>query len=73
MSTRPALSRTDLVRQHGILKATLWQWKKQSGDLQVSDAKRLKALEDENRRLTRLVIDQAINVQILTNVLRRER
>ena len=37
----------ELIRRHGISRATLYHWKKQYGDLQVSDAKRLKALEDE--------------------------
>ena len=59
--------------RHGISKATLYHWKKQYGDLQVSDAKKLKALEDENRRLKRLVADQALNLQILKDVLGKER
>jgi len=59
----------DLVRRHGISKATLYHWKRQYGDLQVSDAKRLKALEEENHRLKRRVADQALNVQILKDVL----
>lgn len=62
-----------LIRRHGISKATLSHWKKQYGDLQVSDAKKLKALEDENRRLKRLVADQALNLQILNDVLGKER
>jgi putative transposase len=63
----------DLVRRHGISKATLYHWKKRYGDLQVSDAKRLKALEEENRRLKRLVADQALNLQVLKDVLGKER
>jgi putative transposase len=62
----------ELTRRHGISRATLYHWKKQYGDLQVSDAKRLKALEDENRRLKRLVADQALNLQILKDVLGKE-
>ena len=59
----------DLIRRHGISRATLSHGKKPYGDLQVSDAKRLKALEDDNRRLNRLVADQALNLQILRDVL----
>lgn len=67
--TEPA----ELLRLHGISKATFYHWKQQYGDLQVSDAKKLKALGDENRRLKRLVVDQALNLEILKDVLRRER
>ena len=63
----------DLIRRHGISRATLYNWAKQYGDLQVSDAKRLKALEDENRRLKRLVADQALNLQVLKDVLGKAR
>ena len=63
----------DLIRRHGISKATLYHRKKRYGDLHVSDAKRLKALEEENRRLKRLVADQALNLQILKDVLGKER
>lgn len=63
---------SELIRRHGISRATLYHWKKQYGDLQVSDAKRLKALEDENRRLKRLVADQALNLLILKEVLGKE-
>ncbi len=63
----------ELIRRHGISRATLYHWKKQCGDLQVSDAKRLKTLEDENRRLKRIGADQALNLQILKDVLGKER
>ena len=62
-----------MVRRHGISKTTLYPRKKQHGDLQVSDANRLKSLEDENRRLKRLVADQALNLQSLKDVLGEER
>ena len=63
----------DLMRRHGISRQTFYHWKKQYGDMQVSDARRLKTLEDENRRLKRLVADQALNLQILKDVLGTER
>jgi putative transposase len=59
----------DLMRRHSISRQTFYAWKRRYGNLQVSDAKRLKALEDENARLKRLVADQALNLQILKDVL----
>lgn len=62
----------ELLRRHGIARETFYRWKKKYGGLQVEDAKRLKALEDENRRLKRIVADQALNIQVLKDVLGRE-
>jgi putative transposase len=59
----------DLVRRHGVTEQTLYRWKKKYGGLQVSDAKRLKALEEENRQLKRLVADQALNLQVVKDLL----
>jgi putative transposase len=62
----------ELLRRHGISRQTSYAWKKRYGDLQVSEARRLKTLEEENRRLKRLVADQALNLQILKDVLGKE-
>ncbi len=62
-------SPADLIRRHGISLRTFYHWKKRYGDLQVNEAKRLKALGEENRRLKRRVADQALNLQILKDVL----
>ena len=51
--------RGELLRRHGISRETLYRWRRKYGGLEVSDAKRLKALEEENRRLKRVVADQA--------------
>lgn len=59
----------DLVRRHGVTEQTLYRWKKKYGGLQVSEAKRLKALEEENRQLKRLVADQALNLQVVKDLL----
>jgi putative transposase len=59
----------DLVRRHGVTEQTLYRWKKKYGGLQGSEAKRLKALEEENRQLKRLVADQALNLQIVKDLL----
>lgn len=59
----------DLVRWHGVTEHTLYRWKKKLGGLQGSEAKRLRALEEENRQLKRLVADPALNLQVVENVL----
>jgi len=58
----------ELIRQHGICEGTFYRWKSKYGGLELSEAKRLKQLEDENRRLKRLVADQALDIQILKEV-----
>lgn len=58
----------DLLRKHGIAQGTFYRWKAKFGGLEISDAKRLRALEDENRRLKRLVAEQALDIQILKDV-----
>jgi putative transposase len=58
----------DLLRKHGISQGTFYRWKAKYGGLEISEAQRLKALEDENRRLKRLVADQALDIQILKDV-----
>jgi putative transposase len=57
------------VRRHGITETTFHRWKRKYGGLQLSEAKRLKALEEENRQLKRLVADQALNLQVVKDLL----
>ena len=59
----------ELARRHGVTETTLYRWKQKYGDLQMSEAKRLKALEDENHQLKRLVADQALNLQVVKDLL----
>jgi putative transposase len=59
----------DLVRRHGVTEQTLYRWKKTYGGMQATEAKRLKALEEENRQLKRLVADQALNLQVVKDLL----
>ena len=60
----------DLARKHGISEATLYNWKAKYGGMDVSDAKRLRSLEDENRKLKKLLaesmLDQAALKELLT-------
>jgi putative transposase len=59
----------ELCRRHGISRNTFYNWRKKYGGLSVSDATRLKQLEEENRRLKRVVADQALNLQVLKDLL----
>ena len=59
----------DLVRRHGVTEQTLYRWKKKYSGLRGTEAKRLKALEEENRQLKRLVADQALNLQVVKDLL----
>ena len=60
----------DLARKHGISEATLYNWKAKYGGMEMSDAKRLRSLEEENRKLKRLLaelmLDQAALKDLLT-------
>lgn len=58
-----------VCRREGITEQTLYRWRQKYGGMQVSDARRLKQLEEENRRLKRIVADQALNLQVLKDVL----
>ncbi len=59
----------DLCRREGISRETFYRWRRKFGDMEVSDARRLKALEEENRQLKRIVADQAVNLQVLKDIL----
>ena len=59
----------DLARKHGISEATLYNWKAKFGGMDVSDAKRLKALEDENGKLKRLLADAMLDNTALKDLL----
>lgn len=62
----------EIVRRHGISRETFYNWRRKYGGMKVSEAKRLRALEEENRRLKRVVADQALNIQVLKDVLGKE-
>ena len=62
----------EVIRRHGISRETFYRWRRKYGGMQTSDAKRLHTLEEENRRLKRVVADQALNLQVLKDVLGKE-
>ena len=59
----------DLCRKHGISEHTFYRWRAKYGGMDVSDARRLKELEDENRRLKHVVADLTLDNQALKAVL----
>ena len=58
----------DLCRRHGISSATFYKWKGKYGGLAVSEARRLKALEDENSKLKRLLAEALLDNAMLKDV-----
>ena len=62
----------ELCRQHGITDTTFYRWRHKYGGLQGNEAKRLKALEDENRRLKKLVAELALDNAMLKDVAGRK-
>lgn len=58
----------DLCRRHGISPATFYKWKAKFGGMEVSDAKKLRALESENGRLKRMVADLHLDIEMLKDV-----
>jgi putative transposase len=59
---------SELCRQHGISAATFYGWRSKYGGLEVSEAKRLKQLEEENAKLKRIVADQALDITMLKDL-----
>ena len=59
----------DLCRRHGISDATFYTWRSKYGGMEVSDAKRLRALEDENARLKKLLAESMLDVSTLKDLL----
>jgi putative transposase len=62
----------EICRQHGISSATFYKWKGKYGGLEVSEARRLRQLEDENRRLKQIVADLTLDNQALKTVLTKK-
>jgi putative transposase len=62
----------EVCRKLGVSEQTFYRWKQKYGGMEVADAKRLKQLEEENRRLKKLVADQALDNQMLKEVLSKK-
>jgi putative transposase len=63
------LSATELCRKHGISDATFYNWRSKFGGMEVSEAKRLKQLEDENAKLKKLLAESVMDVSTLREML----
>ena len=59
----------EICRKHGVSNATFYKWKSKFGGMEVSDAKRLKALEDENRRLKKRLAEEVMDSATLKEML----
>ena len=63
------LSASDLCRQHGISDATFYKWRSKYGGMEVSQARKLKVLEEENRKLKKLLAEQMLDNSTLKEML----
>jgi putative transposase len=64
-------STAEVCRKHGISDATFYKWKARYGGLEVSEARRLKALEDENAKLKRLLAEAMLDNAALKDLVRK--
>ena len=62
----------DLARKHGVSEATLYNWKAKYGGLEVSEAKRLRSLEDENAKLKKLLAESMLDAAALRELLSKK-
>lgn len=62
-------SRCDLCRKHGISDATFYKWRSRYGGMEISDARKLKALEEENRRLKKPLAETMLDASTLKEML----
>ena len=63
------LSTAEICRKYGVSNATFYKWRGKFGGMEVSDARKLKALEDENRRLKKLLAESILDVSTLREML----
>ena len=59
---------SEVIRKHGIAEGSFYRWKAKFGGMELGDARRLKQIEEENRRLKRIVADQALDIQMLKDI-----
>jgi putative transposase len=63
------LTTSEVCRRHGVSSPTFYKWKAKYGGMDVSDARKLKALDDENRRLKKLLAEAMVDIAVLKDVL----
>ena len=59
---------SELCRKHGISEGTFYKWKDKFGGMTISEARRLRSLEQENSRLKQIVADQALDIRALKEI-----
>lgn len=62
------MATVEVCRRHGISSATFYKWKAKYGGLEVSEAKRLRSLEDENAKLKRLLAEAMLDIAVLKDI-----
>ncbi len=63
------MSASDLCRKHGISDATFYKWRSRYGGMEISDARKLKALEEENRKIKKLLAESMLDASTLKEML----
>jgi putative transposase len=58
----------EVAKKHGISSETLYKWKRKFGGMDVDDAKRLKALEQENAKLKKLLAERMLDIEVLKDI-----
>jgi len=62
----------EVCREHGVSAHTFYRWRSKYGGMEASDARRLRELDDENRRLKQIVADQALDIRALKSALEKK-
>jgi putative transposase len=62
------MATAEVCRRHGISSATFYKWKAKFGGLEVSEAKRLRSLEDENAKLKKLLAEAMLDIAVLKDI-----
>jgi putative transposase len=59
---------TEVAKRHGVSEQTLYAWRKKYGDMDVADAKRLRALESENGKLKKLLAERDLEIEVMKEI-----
>ena len=62
----------EVARRHGVSEASIYAWRKKFGTMGTGEVKRLRALETENARLRKLVVDQALEIEVMQEISRKK-
>lgn len=62
----------EIVRNHGVSRASFYKWRQRYGGMEASDLKKLKALEEENRRLKMMYAEQALDLKLARHIIEKK-